>query len=107
MMSLSKLKYINCQVGQTIVWFQMQQYHKLPTITGDQLITLLVKDGWEACGRKTHGIGLKKKVGDRYLITVVPAKRTLVDFVLSSILGPKQTCIGKRGLLDLVNKYGL
>ena len=34
----------------------MQQYHKLPTITGDQLITLLVKDGWEACGRKTHGI---------------------------------------------------
>ena len=85
----------------------MPQYRKLPTVSGDQLIALLMKDGWENCGRKTHGVGLRKKVGDRYLITVIPTNRTLVDFVLSSILRPKQTCIGKPGLLELVNKYGI
>jgi len=85
----------------------MPQYRKLPAITGNQLVTLLMKDGWKNCGQKTHGIGLAKKVGNRTLVTVVPINRILVDFVLSSILGPKQTCIGKKGLLELVNKYGL
>ena len=85
----------------------MHQYRKLPTITGDQLVALLMKDGWKNCGQKTHGIGLTKKVGDRNLVTVIPINRELVDWVLSAILGTKQTCIGKKGLLELVNKYGL
>jgi hypothetical protein len=85
----------------------MPQYTKLPTISGDQLVALLIKDAWEPCGQRTHGVGLKKKFRDRYRVTVIPLNRTLVDFVLSSILGPQQTGRGKKGLLDLVNKYGL
>lgn len=85
----------------------MPQYRRLPTITGEQLIALLMKDGWVNCGQKTHGVGLTKKVGNRNLVTVIPVNRELVDYVLSSILGTQQTCIGKKGLLGLVNKYGL
>ena len=85
----------------------MQKYRKLPALTGKQLLTLLIKDGWQNCGQKTHGVGLTKKVGDRNLVTVIPVNSPLVDFVLSAILGQKQTRIGKKGLLALVNKYGL
>jgi hypothetical protein len=31
----------------------------------------------------------------------------IADGTLSAILGTQQSCIGKKGLLDLVNKYGL
>ena len=85
----------------------MQKYRKLPTMTGKQLLALLMKDGWISCGQKTHGVGLTKMVGHINLVTVIPANRPVVDFVLSAILGPQQTRIGKKGLLELVNKYGL
>ena len=84
----------------------MQKYSKLPAMTGEQLLTLLVKDGWRTCGRKTHGVGITKNINGRNIVSVIPTK-PLVDFVLSAILGPKQTGIGKKGLLELLNKYGL
>jgi predicted RNA binding protein YcfA (HicA-like mRNA interferase family) len=31
----------------------MQKYRKLPTITGQQLVKLLKKDGWEECRKST------------------------------------------------------
>ena len=83
------------------------QYDSIPAITGEQLIKLLLRDGWKDCGQKTHGIGLTKKVGEKNLVTIVPNKNTpLPDGTLSSILGVKQTYLGKKGLAELIEKYG-
>lgn len=85
-----------------------RMYTSLPAISGKQLIRLLKKDGWIEGRRKTHGVALTKAVGDRTLVTVIPDTRaSLPDGTLSAILGPKQTNIGRQGLLDLLNKYGL
>ena len=83
-------------------------YTKLPAITGKQLIELLQKDGWVIGRKATHGISLTKPFGNRTRVTVVPDYRVSLDTgTLSAILGVKQTGLGKKGLLDLVNKYGL
>jgi predicted RNA binding protein YcfA (HicA-like mRNA interferase family) len=83
-------------------------YTKLPPLNGKQLIRLLEKDGWVGCGRTRHGVALVKQTGNKKVITIVPDKKAeLPDGTLSNILGVKQTGIGKAGLLDLVNKYGL
>jgi len=86
----------------------MTQYTKSPILSGKQLIKLLVKDSWEVKRRAKHGVSLAKLFPDRTRVTVVPdSKAPLDDGTLSAILGVKQTGIGKRGLLDLINKYGL
>ena len=60
------------------------------------------------CGRTRHGVWLVKQKDARKINTVVPDKKIeLPDGTLSGILGPKQTGIGKQGLLELLNKYGL
>jgi len=83
-------------------------YTKLPAITGKLLIKLLTRDGWEWCGRTRHGVSLVKTIGDRKVTTVVPDTRAeLPDGTLLAILGSKQIGMGKKGLLALVNKYGL
>ena len=80
----------------------------LPAVTGFELIKLLAKDGWEV-GRKTnHGRCLTKQVGDRTLVTFVPERsRSLAKSTLGQIIGSKQTRIGRKGLLDLIEKHGL
>ena len=86
----------------------MSRYTKVPAITGKQLIRLLEKDGWEVKKRATHGVSLAKRFGDRTIVTVVPFTRaTLPEGTLAAILGPKQTGIGKSGLLELINRFGL
>ena len=81
---------------------------KAPAITGVQLIRLLKKDGWIEKRRTKHGIALAKSFQDRTRVTVVPYTRApLDDGTLAAILGPKQTCITKAGLLELISKYGL
>jgi hypothetical protein len=51
---------------------------------------------------------MSKKYPDRTRVTVIPVKKSsLIDNTLSLILSSKQTGIGKRGLLELLNKYGL
>jgi len=83
-------------------------YTDLPAITGTQLVRLLEKDGWRQGRFSTHGLTMNKKYPDRVRVTTIPQKKSaLIDYTLSLILGPKQTGIGKRGLLDLLNKYGL
>jgi hypothetical protein len=71
------------------------------------LINLLNKNGW-AIGRYTkHGVSLAKTFGDRTRVTVIPNTRSsLPKGTLAAILGPKQTGIGTRGLLKLLNKLG-
>ena len=81
---------------------------KLPRIRGKQLLKLALKDGWIVKRRATHGVALSKKYGDRNRVTVIPDSRAELDEgTLAAIIGPKQMGIGKQGLLELIDKYGL
>lgn len=86
----------------------MPKYTRLPSITGKKLIKLLQKDGWICHRRTRHGVALKKAMSNHTKITIVQDTRaTLPDGTLSKILSQDQTGIGKRGLLKIINKYGL
>jgi predicted RNA binding protein YcfA (HicA-like mRNA interferase family) len=77
-------------------------------MSGKKLIKLLKKDKWVPRRRTKHGISLSKKIGDVNRVTIIPDTRAdLPEGTLQAILGPKQTGIGKRGLRELVDKYGL
>jgi len=83
-------------------------YTIVPAITGKQLIKLLKKDGWQVGRKCNHGISLRKSIGERTRVTFIPDTRaSLPQGTLQAILGHKQTGIGKKGLLDLLNKYGI
>jgi predicted RNA binding protein YcfA (HicA-like mRNA interferase family) len=86
----------------------MQSDKKLPRISGKQLIKLVVKDSWIIRRRARHGVALSKKIGDRARVTVIPDTRAELDEgTLSAIIGPKQMSIGKKRLLELIDRYGL
>ena len=86
----------------------MVKYTKLPATSGKKLIKLLQKDGWIIHRRAQHGVALRKRFSDRTRVTVIPDTRASLDEgTLFAILGLKQTGIGKRGLLRLVNSWGL
>ena len=86
----------------------MNAHRELPTISGKKLIKLAVKDGWIVKRRTKHGVGLAKGYSDRTRVTVIPDTRApLDDGTLSAILGHKQMGIGKKGLRDLIDKYGI
>ena len=81
---------------------------KLPRITGKQLIRLAVKDGWEVRRRARHGVALSKQFGDRTRVTVIPDSRAeLGEGTLLAIIGHKQMGIGRQGLLELIDRFGL
>ena len=83
-------------------------YTTIPAITGKQLIKLLRKDGWEVKGKTNHGIALTKHIGDRTRVTITPDTRaSLPKGTLAAIPRPLQTGIGRKGLLSLLNKYGI
>lgn len=81
----------------------------LPAITGDQLVTLLEKDGWSNEGKTTHGISMQKLVDGRHRVVIIPCKksRSIPTKTLHDMLGMKQSGIGRSGLVDLIDKYGL
>ncbi|MBI4188507.1 MAG: type II toxin-antitoxin system HicA family toxin [Chloroflexi bacterium] len=86
----------------------MPKYTQLPIITGKKLVKLLEKDGWVVHRRTRHGVALIKVISERTKVTIIPdSSARLDDGTLSAILGPKQTGIGKRGLLEIVNKWGI
>ena len=86
----------------------MSSIKKLQRIGGKQLIKLAVKDGWIIKRRARHGVALSKKFGDRSRVTVIPDSRAELDEgTLSAIIGYKQMGLGKGGLFELINKYGL
>jgi predicted RNA binding protein YcfA (HicA-like mRNA interferase family) len=77
-------------------------------ISGKNLIKLALKDGWVIKHRATHGIALAKKYPDKTRVTIIPDKKALLpDGTLAAILGPKQMGIGRKGLEELIKKYGL
>jgi len=77
----------------------------LPAISGNELIDLLVKkDGWVEIRHSTHGQVLQKKFPDRTRVIVIPTKsESLKPGVLAAILGTKQSCLGRKGLLRLLS----
>ena len=80
-------------------------YTVVPAISGKQLIKLLKEDGWVGGRRTKHGIALTKPIGERTKVTIIPDTRSpLLIGTLQAILGTKQTGIGKRGLLELLNR---
>jgi len=80
----------------------------LPAISGRQLIQLFKKDGWVVGRKAQHGRTLVKDFGSYKKVTFVPEKSSsLPDITLSQILGVKQTGLSKRGLVELIDKYGL
>ena len=81
----------------------------LPAISGKDLIRLLQKDGWEVLRSSAHGVALRKydPIQGRMLITTIPNKSgSLSPGTLGSILSPKQTGIGRKGLSELITRYG-
>ena len=65
--------------------------HKLPQISGMDLIALFKGDGWTVAGECRHGKSLIKRVGDRTLVTVIPHKRDLLPKgTLKAILNQAQ-----------------
>jgi predicted RNA binding protein YcfA (HicA-like mRNA interferase family) len=78
---------------------------KLPIISGRDLKQLLLKNGWDEHKYRTHGCALKKIIDCRTRVTIIPNSRDpLPPGTLMAILGPKQTGIGKEGLLALLKK---
>lgn len=78
---------------------------EIPALTGPELIKLLKKDGWIENGYRTHGMAMVKKFPDRKRVTTIPTvKESLPKSTLFKILGPKQTGIGRKGLLKLLSK---
>lgn len=77
---------------------------KLPTVTGKQLIGILLKDGWTKKGHRRHGVALVK---GRLRTVVQNISRPLKSGTLMAILGPRQTRLGKAGLQRLIDKHGL
>jgi predicted RNA binding protein YcfA (HicA-like mRNA interferase family) len=86
----------------------MPKSARIPPLSGKKLIRLLEKDGWVVKRRATHGVSMTKQFSERVRVTVVPQSNALLDDgTLAAILSPKQTNIGKAGLIELVNKYGI
>lgn len=86
----------------------MAIYTKIPAISGKKLIKLLKKDAWLVKRQAKHGVALAKTTSDRTRVTVVPdTSASLDDGTLAAILGPKQTGIGKKGLLGILNDFGI
>lgn len=79
---------------------------KLPQITSLQLIRLLKKDGWVEHRQSKHGLSMVKHLSNgKTLVTTIPRKRgSIPDGTLNTILGRKQTKIGKEGLRKLLQK---
>jgi len=83
--------------------------NKLPTISGNQLIKLLKKDGFVEKRKAKHGVALAKTLPDgRKIVTYVPQKNDdLPDTTLGQILGMKQTRLERKGLERLIKKFGI
>lgn len=78
----------------------------LRQITGRQLIRLLQKHQFEIARSARHGVSMRKRLAEgRTIVTVVPdTGEALPRGTLMAILGPKQTRLGRQGLLELIRR---
>jgi predicted RNA binding protein YcfA (HicA-like mRNA interferase family) len=72
----------------------------LPLISGKKVIKALAKTGFTVEGRKGIHVKLKKKVGDRVLIVIVPDHTIVAKGTLMSII--RQANMSKEQLLKLL-----
>ena len=81
----------------------------LPSISGMQLIRLLKRGGFVDGRKSRHGRTLTKRLPEGItVVTFVPETRAdLAPGTLAAILGPRQTRLGRRGLLALIREHGL
>ncbi len=85
-----------------------KKYTDIPAITGKQLIRLLEKDSWEEAHKGKHGIVLTKTIKGLKRTTTIPDKsKSLPESTLGVILSDKEAGLGRKGFLELLNKYGL
>lgn len=71
------------------------------TVTGKQLVKLLLGTGWDQRRRSRHGVVLRFGEQGQERYTVVPdTKRQLPQGTLSAILGPQQTNLGMAWLRE-------
>ena len=76
---------------------------KLPALSGLELISILKSNGWTEHGHRTHGLALIKQIDKRTKVIIIPnTSASLPIGTLMAILGPKQTGLGKKGLLNLL-----
>jgi predicted RNA binding protein YcfA (HicA-like mRNA interferase family) len=81
------------------------KYQKIPALSGIKLIKLLESDNWVKHGHRAHGVALRKRIGDKTRVTIIPyTKASLPEGTLMMILGRQQTGIGKKGLLKILNR---
>jgi len=77
----------------------------VPAISGNQLIRLLIRDGWQEGRHGKHGMTLTKKGDDRTRVTLVPTTdSSLPKGTLMAILNEKQTGLGRKGFLELLSR---
>ena len=78
---------------------------EIPALTGRQLISLLMRNGWVEQRRANHGVFLVKLVdGRRRTALVKDTSRDIPRGTLSAILSSKQTGLGRAGLLRLMER---
>ena len=73
---------------------------KLPAISGEELIKILLKAGFSKVRQKGSHVSLEKKTEDKSLKTVVPLHKSLAKGTLSDIL--KQAGLTKEDLIKLL-----
>ncbi|MCH7974847.1 MAG: DUF1878 family protein [Bacteroidetes bacterium] len=79
---------------------------KLPPISGNELISLLQKDGWQLHRETNYGSALNKQFGSDKKVTIVPrTDKSLLIETLHAILSRTQTNLGRDGLLKLLNQF--
>ena len=72
---------------------------KLPVVSGKEVIKFLVKNGFQIIGRKGSHVRLKKKIGEKVLVTVVPLHKKLDPGTFLAIL--RQCELSRGNLKDL------
>jgi len=73
---------------------------KVPSLTYQQIIRALQKDGWTVVRQRGSHIRLQKRIGDELLKLTVPAHKPVKRSTLSHIL--KQARLSLDDFLDLL-----
>ncbi len=78
---------------------------EIPSLSGTDLIKLLKSNGLISKGQSTHGETLYKNIDNKNVYTTIPKKyKKIPNSVLGQILGPKQTNLGRDGLIAMIER---
>lgn len=82
---------------------------ELPAISGRQLERLFRLDGWKQKRRAKEGTFFAKRDANGVVrhTVITTKKRPLAPGTLAAMLGPKQSNVGRDGLREMIDCYGL